>query len=122
MERKWEGQYTEELKRRKGKEKMNNNLKKLKNIFILKKNMVTAHKIIKSSNLTLALNGQKCIEISRLSANRTRTDIQPACYKWGKTQKWINFKSIRNNKEWRTVETTEEKNKYRFMSNGSPMA
>lgn len=49
--------------------------------------MVTAHKIIKSPNLTLALNGQKCIEISRLSANRARTDIQPACYKWGQTHK-----------------------------------
>lgn len=46
--------------------------------------MVTAHKIIKSPNLTVALNGQKCIEISRLSTNRTRRDIQPADYKGGK--------------------------------------
>lgn len=84
--------------------------------------MVTAHKIIKTPNLTLALNGQKCIEISRLSTNRTRTDIQPAGYKGGKIQKWIDFKSMRNRKEWRTVETTEQKNKYRFMPNGSPMA
>lgn len=42
--------------------------------------------------------------------------------KGGKTQELVDFKSIRNSKEWRTVETTEEKNKCRFMSNGSLMA
>lgn len=53
--------------------------------------MVTAHKIIKSPNLTLALNWQKCIEISRLSTNRTRRDIQPAGYKGGKKHTHTNW-------------------------------